>query len=72
MLGILPKLLSELHAAGIITEDLSLSPDAAENLEASYRGLCIRPTKLGRANQPTARRRIGAFVQNYLPRQRDP
>ena len=57
--GILPKLLSALHFAGIITEDLSLSPDAADSTEATYRGLCIRP-KVDQDSQPRIQRRIGA------------
>ena len=59
LLGILPRLLSVLHSAGILTEDLSLSSDANDNLECSYRGLCLRPMKLGQDNQPNIRRRIG-------------
>jgi len=59
LLGILPRLLSVLHSTGILTEDLSLSSDANDNLECSYRGLCIRPVKLGQDNQPSIRRRIG-------------
>jgi len=56
--GILPKLLSALRSAGIVTEDLSLSQDAPDNLEATYRGLCVRPTKLGQDNRPLIRRRL--------------
>lgn len=56
--GIVPKLLSALRSAGIITEDLSLSLDAADNLEVTYRGLCIRPTKTGQENRSRIRRRI--------------
>ncbi|KAH9996416.1 hypothetical protein BJV74DRAFT_883693 [Russula compacta] len=56
--GILPKLLSALRSAGIVTEDLSLSPDASDNLECTYRGLCIRPTKAGQHKQPRIQRRI--------------
>jgi len=56
--GILPRLLSVLHSTGILTEDLSLSSDANDNLECSYRGLCIRPVKLGQDNQPRIQRRI--------------
>ena len=59
LLGVLPRLLSVLHSTGILTEDLSLSSDANDNLECSYRGLCIRPVKLGQDNQPSIRRRIG-------------
>ncbi|KAI0252300.1 hypothetical protein BJV78DRAFT_369630 [Lactifluus subvellereus] len=58
IIGILPKLLSALHSAGIITEDLSLSSDAADSTEASYRGLCVRPTKPDQDSQPRIRRRI--------------
>ncbi|KAF8498194.1 hypothetical protein F5888DRAFT_229651 [Russula emetica] len=53
--GIIPRLLSALHSAGIITEDLSLSSDANDNVESSYRGLCVRPTTAG---QTRIRRRI--------------
>ena len=56
ILGILPKLLSALRSAGIVTEDLSLSQDAPDNLEATYRGLCVRPT---RTSQSQIRRRLG-------------
>ncbi|KAH9957501.1 hypothetical protein BC827DRAFT_653010 [Russula dissimulans] len=58
--GIVPKLLSELHSAGIVTEDLSLSSDASDNLECTYRGLCIRPgrAKAGQDTQPRIQRRI--------------
>lgn len=59
LLGILPRLLSVLHSTGILTEDLSLSSDADDNLECSYRGLCIRPMKPGQDNQLSIRRRIG-------------
>ena len=61
--GILPKLLSALHSAGILTEDLSLSPDANDNLECTYRGLCIRPAKAGQDKQLRLRRRIGMSQQ---------
>ncbi|KAI9454645.1 hypothetical protein BJY52DRAFT_712129 [Lactarius psammicola] len=57
--GILPKLLSALRSAGIITEDLlSLSSDATDSLEVTYRGLCVRPTKTGQENRSKIRRRI--------------
>lgn len=59
--GILPKLLSALRSAGIITEDLlSLAPDATDSLEVTYRGLCIRPTKPGQESPSRSqiRRRI--------------
>jgi hypothetical protein len=53
-------LLSALRSAGIITEDLlSLSPDATDSLEVTYRGLCVRPTKTGQENRSRIRRRIG-------------
>jgi hypothetical protein len=61
--GILPRLLSALHSAGILTEDLSLSPDANDNLECTYRGLCIRPAKAGQDKQPRLQRRIGMSQQ---------
>ncbi|KAI0284907.1 hypothetical protein BC826DRAFT_973144 [Russula brevipes] len=57
-LGILLKLLSALRSAGIVTEDLSLSSGAGENLECTYRGLCIRPTKVGEDKQHRIQRRI--------------
>ncbi|KAH8988995.1 hypothetical protein EDB86DRAFT_3047487 [Lactarius hatsudake] len=60
--GILPKLLSALRSAGIITEDLlSLPPDATDSLEVTYRGLCVRPTKPGQGSPSRSqiRRRIG-------------
>ncbi|KAI9435731.1 hypothetical protein H4582DRAFT_1968310 [Lactarius indigo] len=59
--GILPKLLSALRSAGIITEDLlSLAPDATDSLEVTYRGLCVRPTKPGQEapSRSQIRRRI--------------
>ncbi|KAH9017692.1 hypothetical protein EDB84DRAFT_678547 [Lactarius hengduanensis] len=59
--GILPKLLSALRSAGIITEDLlSLAPDATDSLEVTYRGLCVRPTKPGQESPSRSqiRRRI--------------
>jgi hypothetical protein len=59
MLGILPELLSALHSAGIITEDLSLSPGAVDSMEATYRGLGVRPAKTDSSSQPRIRRRIG-------------
>jgi hypothetical protein len=59
-LGIVPKLLSALRSAGIITEDLSLSSDARDNLECTYRGLCVRSTKAGQDARIRIRRRIGA------------
>ncbi|TFK29191.1 hypothetical protein FA15DRAFT_664515 [Coprinopsis marcescibilis] len=40
--GILPRLLRELHAVGILTEDLAL-PEDPTDLEAIYRGLCRLP-----------------------------
>ena len=71
--GILPRLLKALHAAGILTEDLSL-PEDSEALEGCYRGLCVLPGGKG------VRRRIGtwcipgcdvgcspAFVQTFSP-----
>ncbi|KAH8988380.1 hypothetical protein EDB92DRAFT_1872377 [Lactarius akahatsu] len=59
--GILPKLLSALRSAGIITEDLlSLAPDATDSLEVTYRGLCVCPTKPGQESPSRSqiRRRI--------------
>ena len=38
----MPRLLEELHTAGIITEDLAL-PEDPTDLEAIYRGLCRLP-----------------------------
>ena len=61
--GILPKLLLALHSAGILTEDLSLSSGANDNLECTYRGICIRPAKAGQDKQPRLRRRIGMSQQ---------
>ncbi|KAI0263271.1 hypothetical protein BC834DRAFT_888375 [Gloeopeniophorella convolvens] len=43
--GILPRLLSALRSAGVVTEDLSLSSDAGDYLEGVYRGLCVRPAR---------------------------
>ena len=40
--GVMPRLLRELHTAGILTEDLAL-PEDPDDLEASYRGLCHIP-----------------------------
>ncbi|KAF9562856.1 hypothetical protein CPC08DRAFT_706369 [Agrocybe pediades] len=40
--GVLPRLLRELHASDILTEDLAL-PEDPEDLEATYRGLCHLP-----------------------------
>ncbi|KZV66602.1 hypothetical protein PENSPDRAFT_654747 [Peniophora sp. CONT] len=40
--GILPQLFKALHAAGILTDDLSL-PDDPAALEGCYRGLCVLP-----------------------------
>ena len=57
ILGIFPKLLSALRAAGIITEDLALPQDGTDYLEVTYRGLCVRPTKTGQESQ--IRRRLG-------------
>ena len=41
-LGVLRTLLEQLHAAGIITEDLAI-PDDFSDLELVYRGLCKLP-----------------------------
>lgn len=38
----MPRLLRELHTAGILTEDLAL-PEDPDDIEASYRGLCHLP-----------------------------
>jgi hypothetical protein len=46
MPGVLPRLLQELHAAGVLTEDLAL-PEDPEDLEATYRGLCHLPDVKG-------------------------
>ncbi|KAH9985907.1 Nucleotidyltransferase [Russula vinacea] len=57
--GIVPKLLSTLRSAGIVTEDLSISSDARDSLDCTYRGLCVRPMKAGQDNtQPRIQRRI--------------
>ena len=67
-LGIVPKLLSALRSAGIVTEDLSLSSDARDNLECTYRGLCVRPMKAGQEEDTQLRRirrRIGARPTRY-------
>ena len=40
--GVMPRLLRELHAAGILTEDLAV-PENPDDIEASYRGLCRLP-----------------------------
>jgi hypothetical protein len=42
LLGVMPRLLRELHTAGILTEDLAL-PEDPDDLEATYRGLCHLP-----------------------------
>lgn len=42
LVGVLSRLLKDLHAAGIITEDLAL-PEDPDDLEAIYRGLCRVP-----------------------------
>lgn len=39
---VLPRLLQELHATGILTEDLAV-PEDPDDLEAIYRGLCRIP-----------------------------
>lgn len=41
-LGVIGHLLRELHAVGILTEDLAL-PEDQDDLEATYRGLCRAP-----------------------------
>lgn len=57
--GILPRLLKDLHMAGIITEDLAL-PDDMQSLEAIYRGLCKLPDRVGDNGEvvPSKRRRL--------------
>ncbi|VDB90035.1 unnamed protein product [Peniophora sp. CBMAI 1063] len=40
--GILPRVFEKLHAAGILTEDLSM-PEDPDALECCYRGLCVLP-----------------------------
>ncbi|KAI0296983.1 hypothetical protein B0F90DRAFT_1669646 [Multifurca ochricompacta] len=58
-LGILPKLLSALRYAGIITEDLSLpASDGGNNLEGTYRGLCISPATSGQDKKRQIQRRL--------------
>lgn len=42
LLGVMPRLLRELHAADILTEDLAL-PEDPDDISASYRGLCHLP-----------------------------
>lgn len=51
LVGILPRLLQELHVANILTEDLAV-PEDPDDLEAIYRGLCHIP------NKDSKRRRI--------------
>lgn len=41
-LGAIGRLLRELHAVGILTEDLAM-PEDPDDLEATYRGLCRAP-----------------------------
>jgi hypothetical protein len=72
ILGIFPKLLSALRSAGIITEDLSLSQDATDNLEAIYRGLCVSPTKIGQENRSLIRRRLGGCATYSTGNRFDP
>lgn len=43
--GFLPRLLSALHTAGILTEDLSHSDEGPGALEGVYRGLCVCPAR---------------------------
>ncbi|KAF8154295.1 hypothetical protein B0H34DRAFT_721306 [Crassisporium funariophilum] len=50
--GVIARLMRDLHAAGILTEDLAL-PDDPNSLEATYRGLCRLPDVAG-----SRRRRI--------------
>ena len=51
LVGILPRLLQELHVANILTEDLAV-PEDPDDFEAIYRGLCHIP------NKDSKRRRI--------------
>lgn len=43
-IGVLARLLRDLHCADIVTEDLAL-PEDPHDLEAIYRGLCHLPGK---------------------------
>ncbi|KAH6912109.1 hypothetical protein BKA70DRAFT_825893 [Coprinopsis sp. MPI-PUGE-AT-0042] len=54
--GILQRLLHELHAAGIVTEDLALPEESEDALEGCYRGLCRLP------HVPDSRRRRIDFL----------
>ncbi|THH19156.1 hypothetical protein EW146_g1962 [Bondarzewia mesenterica] len=58
--GILPALLLELHAAGVLTEDLTV-PDESDEVEAVYRGLCVRPGE----STEKLRRRIDILVMPW-------
>jgi DNA polymerase lambda len=60
--GVLARLLRDLHAAGIITEDLSV-PDDWNDLEAVYRGLCRLPNIKG-----AKRRRIDFLTVPWVSR----
>ena len=58
LLGVLRRLLQELHLNNILTEDLVL-PESFDTLEATYRGLC-------QLNVGTPRRRIGKCLLNTV------
>ena len=58
--GVVRRLLRELHLRGIITEDLAL-PEDMEGLEANYRGLCRR-------DESSKRRRIGKLFASLVIR----
>ena len=60
--GVMPRLLRDLHNAGILTEDLAL-PEDPDDLEASYRGLCHLPHIEG-----SRRRRIDILSVPWIAR----
>ena len=66
-LGIMRRLLGELHVQGVLTKDLAI-PDNLDALDATYRGLCQRDPK-------SPMRRIGASCRttrvypNLIPKQ---
>nr|BAF37047.1 DNA polymerase lambda [Coprinopsis cinerea] len=53
--GVLGRLIQELHAVGVLTEDLAL-PEEIDDLEGVYRGLCRLP------NVPNSKRRRIDFL----------
>lgn len=60
--GVLSQLLTNLHQAGILTEDLAL-PEDPDDLEAIYRGLCRVPNIEG-----SKRRRIDFLTVPWTSR----